>query len=401
MGKLQRSLHQAIDPFARAYQQTAQEYDAYLGQEWAHNYEALRADWQKHYTKRDEMLADGILRTAEEQNLRRKDMNIALIGPGFQPVGRELSMHTVRLLLAEMRTIVVIDFSQRVVRNAVEDLMHAGVSPEKLVEMEFDITDALHLVYSSRIRQIFDHVQTEEAFLEAAKQVGQVTDKEMRQDASRKLHEVIMAQTEGMPDLLISGGLNKDRTYRLSEIGPGNTANPLPLHYAAYQMVVAGTGVPSEHVIWDRFAEVTSDEGHGAMEPAADRDDQRRQAFKRIHALITRYNTEVTKETVNRMIEQNHYPDSDVRVHIATDVSTVYHEPEFGKMPRLNVDDLDEFCHKQGYTIKAMPAGTWHDSSDHSHEIYDIFCKRKPGCGAEAAPQPPSHDAMQEEQKPE
>ncbi|NLG06982.1 hypothetical protein GX553_00820 [Candidatus Peribacteria bacterium] len=401
MGKLPRSLHQAIDPFARAYQQTAQEYDAYLGEEWEHNYGALQADWQKHYTMRDEMLADGILRTAEEQNLRRRDMNIALIGPGFQPVNRELSMHTVRLLLAEMRTIVVVDFSQRVVRNAVEDLMHAGVKPEKLVEMEFDITDALHLVYNSRIRQLFGHVQTEEAFLEAAIQAGKVTGEDMREDAARELHERIMTQMEGVPDLLISGGLNKNRTYRLSEIESGNTAKPLPLHYAAYQMVVAGTGVPSEHVMWDRFAEVTSDEGHGAMKPAANRDDQRRQAFKRIHAMITRYNTEVTKETVNRMIEQNHYPDSDVQVHIATDVSTVYREPEFGKMPRLNVDDLDEFCDRQEYTIKAMPAGTWHDSPDHSHEIYDIFCKRKPGCGAEVAPRPSSDDAMQKESKPE
>src|SRR3989339_809424 len=83
-GKL---LDQAIDPFRRLTERAVRSYDQYLRQDWTENRETFRDSWNAHYRWMDDALACAILDVGEEQNLKRREMNLALVGPVSPPFG--------------------------------------------------------------------------------------------------------------------------------------------------------------------------------------------------------------------------------------------------------------------------------------------------------------------------
>ncbi|MEK7218283.1 MAG: hypothetical protein AAB728_02355 [Patescibacteria group bacterium] len=362
-------LDQAIDPLRRLTQRTVVTYDKYLREEWNQNRrnERLRSSWDQHYRWMDESLAETIYTLGEERNLKRGEINLALVGPGFSPVCNEISQRTVNLCLSQLRSIVVIDFSQSVVRSAIRNLVEAGVPEERLYGMEYDVTNGISTAYGYYIEQLLREIHTEDQFIEMTKGLA-ATDMEWLK--GQFLATTMRMEEQGLiapPEQLLGGGDNQSRTLRLTVGG-----QPLPLHLASYQMVVAGTGAADEAEIWERLREVTSDPSRGARPSGPETDAARWQAYRRIHKFIAMYNTEVAVLTVGAMVNDN----PDVTVKLFTDVSTVYRSPAYGEMNRLNLDTFEHRLEEDGIRTAKTPGDKWDDDPNHSHLVYEIECKR-------------------------
>ncbi len=369
-GKL---LDQAIDPFRRLTERAVRSYDQYLRQDWTENRETFRDSWNAHYRWMDDALACAILDVGEEQNLKRREMNLALVGPGFHPVGNEISENTAKQLLAHLRSIVVIDFSQAVVVSAMRNLMEAGVPSEKLFGMQYDITNCMSTVYGVYIEKLMREVATEEQFSAMVAKLGETDIEWLKKQLVTFLGEMGDQGQVALPEMLLAGGQNETRTLRLTV-----QDEPLPIHLASYQMVVAGTGAAAEADLWERFGEVTSDSERVANQSGQQTETGRWKMYRQIHNFIAQYNTAMAALTVTKMIEDNRYPNSDAVVKLLTDVSTVYEQPSFSEMDRLHLHRFDRCLEERGIRVDMRPGDKWKDQPEHSHLVYDILCRRLP-----------------------
>jgi len=366
-------LDQAIDKHAQFYSDTADEYDMYLKGNYDKNYRERRSQWNEHYEHMRAEFNAHIMSMAD-LGIPRKDMGLAIVGPGMKPIGRELGNTAVRGVLPEVKDLVVIDFSTEVVRNAMEQIREKVKGVDSMYGMQFDLTKGLSSAYDRMIAERLKNIETEKDFYEMAKEFD---------DLSPEALSILLADHLGMiweekadegsqpvPDVLIGGKINEENTLSLSSNG-----EPVPIHTWFMPMVLAGMGAAAEHRIWDQFETVTSDVNRGAEKNTEETVENRITAIQRVYNLIARFNTIVATRSINKILDDN--PES--RILAVSDVSTVLHKKGTGALPRLNLDTIRTDLSKNNITmITADTDWQWPDEPDHHHGVNAFtFYRRK------------------------
>src|SRR3989344_4121015 len=208
-------LDQAVDHYAFLIDPTAKEYEAYLEGEYKHNMKERWASWKDHYLRMREAFRDCLMTVIEERNLYRRDMNVAIIGPGFSPIGHDFGEDDVGPILRRLNSIVLCDISQRVCTSARDEFIAAAVPPPMIHAMQYDITNGLSTVCKQVIGAKLAGIGTEEklsAFTDHLEglEVGE-------------LENQILDETAKIPHIrrpsLLEGGENVERTWKLTVEG--------------------------------------------------------------------------------------------------------------------------------------------------------------------------------------
>lgn len=362
-------LDQARDRTAFFFESTAHQYEDYLEDEYSQNKTKHPIEWENHYRQMRKAFIASVLYLMQEKGMKQKDMNVGIVGPGFDPVTCELDEHVCDFHLSEFRSIVVIDFSQRIVRSAMDALIKAEVPSEKIFGMQFDITNGLSTIYNKHLAEGLSGVEDEEQLFRFTEQFENFNIDLLR---GRLLEEQKRAESQSVKPItetLIGGGVNDRRTMKLTVDGEA-----LPLHLVSYPMVFAGTGAAAEDRFWTTYKEAMS---HSEYQRSDEKgvDDailaSRREMFERVFNLIATFNTDITVKALRRVLEDN----PDAMVTAVTDISTICKEPR-DTFPRLNVNELQTqlACPSDtdGVQIRtSIPRGewTWADEPEHSHGI--------------------------------
>ena len=363
----QPSFDQARDPLAHVYLGSARNYDTYLRGEYGHNYMERRGEWDSHYHELRRAFEEAVS-YVQDHGVPRKHMNIAIIGPGFNPVGKDIDSDIIRQDLQQIKTLVLMDFSTAVIRSALDDLMQQKVPHEKMLGMQFDVTNGLSTAYYSYIMQKFQAVQTEEQMSRVTEEIEKVEMEELAQILARIEMNPDLARNK--PDYLLEGGENDSRQLNLT-LDHGE--KKLPIHLWFAPMVTNGTGANAEDIIWETYKSVTADETDGISDSGEFFPD-RQKMFRRIFKLISGYNDQVNRMFITRLLSDN--PDS--VLFTVNDISTQFAN-EVGTLPRITnklSDDLE--VHNIHMRVDDKHSWVWKDEPEHSHEVKVIrFLKSK------------------------
>lgn len=367
-----RLVDRPVDPMARFFAPTADAYDHYLQSgPWAQNQIRHARSWEAHYDTMDTTLALRLLREAQKRGFQIEEMNLMLVGPGFEPVGNDVSQKVVDLLWKRLKTIIVVDFSMNVLRSAIRDLVHAGVEPTRIYGKQCDLTTGVSAAFREKVKLLLDGVRNEEQFCAVVReQFPKIQYEELMTSA-------LMATAD---DQHPRGGHERCLSEsRLCERFPVRIeGDSLPVHLAMFPMVLAGTNAPAEAEIWDRWDEVTSDADRGARphtpEVAADRE----QVCRNIYRTIAGINTAIAYFAILNTINATNAADEPSPTVVApTDTSTVFEEPDYGTMERLNMRELAERLDKDGIHADALSPHQWRDDDDHYHNVPEIICRKR------------------------
>lgn len=354
-----RYLDQAHDLLAFYFEGTAEGYDRYLQGEYNLNRESHRLSWDNHYASMRGELLTGIKQVIENTGVKRGELNLALVGPGFRPTQCEIDRRFVEEQLVDFNSVVLIDFSQRVLVSAAEDLIKAGISPAKIFKMQFDITNGMSTVYKNFIRTMFSEVDTEEKLGRVAETCEEFDVDSLRDRLSEERERAEDSVIKPTTTTEIGGGPNKDRRIELSIEGES-----LPLHLISYQMVLAGTGASAEDLIWTVYNDtVKSGECPDSEEVRLDR----KKMFRRLHKLICDYNTEIAATTIDRFIVDN----PNALVMAVTDTSTISeeHKDDFDRIDRKKLQKKLEVINPQIEMSTPRHSWNWKDEDEHSHDV--------------------------------
>lgn len=363
---------QPVDPMARFYAPTADAYDHYLQSgPWARNQTKFERDWQRHYDNIDTRLTLRLLEEEKARGLRIKEMNLMLVGPGFEPVGNDISQKVVDLFWKRLRRIIVVDFSMNVVRSSIRDLVHAGVEPTRIYGKQCDLTIGVSSAFRAKVQSLLDGVQNEEGFCTV-----------VRDQFPKIQHEELMAsamQTAVEGQILTGSAERVLSESSYTERAPVRIdGNSLPIHLALFPMVLAGTNAPAEAEIWDRWDEVTSDADRGARPLAPDVTADHEQVYRLIHETIARINTAIAYIACRDTIAATNAPGEPPPTVIApTDVSTDFEEPNYGTMDRINVSEFARRLSLDGIRADAPILHRWDEDDRHSHGVHEIICRRR------------------------
>lgn len=371
-------LDQAIDNYAASGFLEITGYEEYLeGPYWQNRMSEERKPlWDEHYARMNQSTMHALLRVVDE-GVRLRDVNLLYMGPGFHPVGNEISRDTVEVFLKHVNSVVLCDISQKVVLSARKALVEAGVPSHKILLAQYDISDGMGTVYNDIIDEELRHVTTEDQLDAMSEKIEKLTIDDIR----RKLVAVMKKRKQVSVPNIIGGGINDKRSLRFTIDG-----ERLPIHLAIYQMVFAGTGAAAEGKIWERFAEVTSDTEHGARK--GDQHFNRSLMRSRFYRMIQRFNTAVTIRHMRKLFKDN----ADAPPRLAqgfTDINTTYDDE--GELARLNVEqmkwDLEQPGDPEGpdempdppirTTIKGR--AFWRDERDHGHGTVVLQCRLDEG----------------------
>jgi len=307
-------------------------------------------------------LLRGMQTVIEKRGVKREELNLGIVGPGLNPVNCELDRRFIMEQLIGINSIVLIDFSQKVLAEAASQLEHEGIPREKIFKMQYDITNGMSTVYRNFIMEMLSSVQSFDELRGVAEQLAQVNINNLRCRLAEDKDKAEQASTRPMTQSLIGGGENKDRTLKLTVEG-----EPLPLHLVGYQMVLAGTGASAEDRFWSTY--------HEALERQAgitsNIQSQQREIFEQIFTLIGSFNTAISITSIRDMLRDN----PDAYITAVTDISTV------SKSQGHTFDRLDKRKLQCELAKGPMPIHTsipsasweWEDEDTHSHEIKDFI----------------------------
>jgi hypothetical protein len=368
--ELHYPIDQARDPIANYFGATAGAYEAYLREEYNENFGSRRDEWGEHYRGLRRAFGNSVAHLMEDKGIKRKEMNIAVIGPGIEPVGRDFNIFMVDHYLRELNKIVVIDFIPGVVRSAIKSLMRSKIPSHLMYGVQYDITDGLSTAYR---QYIFEALASQKSDSE-----DDFSDMIAEKICTFDIEEIKKRRMLGMyegPGLLnittreepLAGGWNEGRSLAFTV-----NKNPLPLHMISLQMVLAGTGAEAEGALWGRFFDVTASDPN----PSFDLKMRRRTIYTQIHQMITLYNTTISKSIISKLLNDN--PDASVLA--VTDISTIHAKPRFGRMPRLDVTELERALAEQNIltTVSSIQPWVWNDEPEHSHQVEAIVFERAP-----------------------
>ncbi len=363
-----------IDPLSVLFEPTAADYDFYLREgEWGRNQLEHSDAWAEHYDRMNVIIAKRILQVSQEKGLNLNAMNVGLVGPGFQPVGHDISKQTANVILSELHRIIVIDFSLNAVRSAVLNLVQNGVSPDRVFGMQFDLTRGLSTMFRNRIGKILENVETEQEFYEAAmQQFPQVTVDALQLQLGQELLNVVENPVR-MPGNVV--GAKSAGNLRIKV----NEGELVPLHFTVMPMVLAGTNASTEAHLYERWREVTSDESRGALHPGARRDRARSDVYRKIHEMVAANNTEIAARIVARFLQDNTTPDNRQPIICAiTDIATSFNDPHYGIMPRLHPDQCSWRVGEMGGNAVISHPHVFKESPDHEHIVAEVRVTRSP-----------------------
>ena len=381
-------LDQAIDPHAKFAQVTADQYDSYLRGEYDQNYNDRKPQWDEHYRNIERTFVDHIL-SQTERGIRRSDMGIAVVGPGFYPIGKEFGDIATNTVLQDLGRLVMVDFSAEVVRRSMENVRENVDELDLLYGMQFDLTDVYSTAYDRFISDRINSVHTEKDFYDMADEFDSLG----RDDLRKRLNEVlgmveqekVEAEHYPLPDVLIGGQINQYRSLALTSKG-----TPVDIHTWFMPMVLAGMGAAAEHRIWEHFHTITSDIERGAEIDCDQTKENRLIAKQKIYRLISQFNSIVATKAVRDILKYN--PDS--RVLAVTDTTTVLRGREKGgTFPRLDMHQMQVDLENTMYDSVHSPINMitlpsrwrWKDEPDHGHDIAVVEFYRRLGVEANTA----------------
>ncbi|MDD4319034.1 MAG: hypothetical protein PHW10_01785 [Candidatus Peribacteraceae bacterium] len=371
------ALDQALDPWEPLFRGTAMEYEAYLRGEYQEHYRDRRPQWESHYRHMRTAIEGAVLRLMEQQGKKREDLNVACIGLGLDPAERDLDRRLIENFFGHFERVIVIDFSRFAIKSAVHSLMRsesrdrAGIEPDKVLQMQYDITSGLSTLYERIVRRELEGVDTEEAFIAMAKRMKNL-DIEQAMDA--ELTSAVVEARQRMDtltaagELEINGGENTaDRPLRLTT--RGRQVRP---DLVFMPMVVAGTGVGAEGEIWSKFRDVmASTEMSRGNEPLPDSIIEGRKIARFcIHALITAYNNVIMTRAHQQIFAAN----PDATVLSVTDSNTRYYNQRqgAGTWTRLDLERVKgNLLRSRVELTEAAETGpwTWADDPEHEHQV--------------------------------
>lgn len=378
-----KRLDQAIDPNMSLFNQASNDYFEYLKGEYNYNFTQMH-EWRNHF---EHMRAEfnGAIMNMIESGVSREDMNIAILGPGMKPVGRDFGLTAQNHILPKIKNLVVVDFAAQVIQSAIDqirDKVQITYDGEKnsILGMQFDITDGLSTAYTRLIKDELASVETEHDMYDFAKKMDQMTIENLQDVLVDYFADITLEkEAEGigknvlasLPPDLVGGEINKKRTLSLSV-----DKEPLPVHCWYLPMVIAGTGAAAEHIIWDRVYEVTelnkSVENPDSEETRTDRQVM----IANIHHLISNYNTIVAHKAITDILKDN----PDTRVLAISDTSTVFgKDSDFGRHDRLDVPALRTALSREGIVMKTPDSDwKWKDEPEHYHGVNAFTCFATP-----------------------
>jgi len=363
-----RFLDQAIDPRGMYIEGTALSYDAYLLERWGDFGKWYPESWDRMYEEADVQLQRLIRSMTETYGCRLKDICVAIIGPGFHPVGKELRRNTVRGTLRDLGAFIVVDFSQRVVQSAMADLLEAGMSARNMYGMQYDITQGYSTVFAEILQEYMKGVETEDAFDTATERLARLTFGDIRERMIGIMARRGEEMQRGPSERLIGGGLNKERTLR-----PTVEGQLLAAHTAFSSCLTAfGTSAPAEASIVERYREVTSDENRGARPPGEETESTRCEMIRRVYQAVNMFNTGVFTRHVEQVLTDN----PDAVMNVVGDVSTIFDDLRIGEVPRVDLPEVSAFCAQKGYKLVSELFEGHMREHDHRHPITNMRLRR-------------------------
>lgn len=386
MSKLPKNstLDQSIDFSARMYSSTADQYADYLRGEYEENYNDSTLSWDKHFENARANF-NGLIMDLLNKGTKFSEMNIAIVGPGLRPVGRELGNTAATKILPRARSLVVADFLPYAVQESATQISsEVNMRNTPILPMIIDITDGFSTAYRKMITGDMQNVDNEEQLCEVAKKYDAMDVAQLDERLTQILAEINYDTFESpeiahsiYPEVFQGGGLNMQKErYQLSV----NNGDPLPLHAIYLPMVIAGTGAAAEHAIWETYLTVTSDTERGAKPETEETIADREVMIRQFYNLITRYNTMTASRAIGQMLADN----PQATLLAISDVSTVLYQYDIGVVPRLNPTDLRDSLRKIGVSMKQDGLDwEWHDEPEHYHGV-NAFTFSK----AQKSPQP-------------
>lgn len=367
----------ARDPLAPLFQRTEAGYDQYLRGDYNNNYLRYRESWEEHYANVREATLAGIFQVMERQGKQRKDMTMALIGPGFDVARRDLGPVSLELGLQQLRSIAVVDFSCNVVRDAMRSLMTDGkVDRSKVVGVHFDITSGLSTVYEQFWRDQMEGITTEEQLLRRLEEMMKIDLIGELEDRLGRALDGLQQQQEFTADALPPEGLIMADRKLLLPTRSGREQFDL----IQSNMVLAGTGETAQQIFQEVFQNVidSTDRSRGE-DPTEDMLEMRWRINWLMHQLSSKYSTHVFVLAHIRMLECN----PNATVVSITDVSTKFKRTgsmQQGTLQRLSIVDAERQLHEAGITLKDNVPLTrswdWEDEETHSHSVHVLSAKK-------------------------
>lgn len=374
-------LDQARDPYARYFAQTASTYDAYQLNEYDEHYRTRQDFWRPHYSEMQDAFVEHTMHVLESDVRKtRSAINLAIIGPGLDPMNRDFNHTVLRTCLQKVSHIVVIDFSSLVTRTAMRSLIQSDIPERRVFGMQYDITNGLSTAYQHFIHETLQHVTNENELERATIAFEQMTIEELDRRVLEELQQLGAEKEDPLlpgdvTDEPPPGGMNRGRSLSLSM-----KKVKLPLDVVSLQMVLAATGAAAEAEIWSRYQEITSSTpDRGARPPGKETEDTRYKMFERIHRMIARFNTATAERIIHQILQDN----EDAKVLAITDISTHYEAEALRTgLPRLDVDELRDKLAQGDITVRVTSSGwDWRDEPDHYHHVVAIEADRKNGSG--------------------
>lgn len=360
-------LNEARDEWALIFDSTAQLYEEYLDGEYKGNFNSRKDQWKAHYERMQDSFRDCIWSVVEKKGIPRKDLNVGVVGPGLHPIGCDFDRSIMRDIFDRVNKVVIIDFSQKVVRSAMDELIEGGIPHHKVLGMQFDVSKALSTVYHQFLEEKLEGITTEEELSRLTEELEKVEMQEFEERRSIAIEKASEIVRKSEP--LIDGGKNELRSLELT-LGPDKI--PLPLHVVSYQMVLAGTGASAEDLFWNRFKEVTSDQNRGAKQESVETMREREAMHGRIYKLIARFNTHIATLALREMLQAN----PQASALSVMDVSTNYYDEPRASFPRLQPHELEEaLANPTNGWPKISSTGSranwdWKDEPEHFHPVH-------------------------------
>ncbi len=396
-----QQLDQGADPSASIYDRTAQRYDEYQIDEYTTNYQRRSRQWEDHYT---------YMRRASQYFLWRHtetyqpchETTMAIVGPGFDPANRDYDARLVESCLAQLRSIILVDFSTLVHRRAIQSLIDAKVDQERVHPVQIDITNGLSTVYQEYIEDQLRNVGDDETSLASVVErmskmdvVGELWDRLGRR--YEKIAAMRFSKMASIADTVREGlalPSSKRQTLRFTSRG-----KPIPVNIFSLNMVLAGTGAAADAIFWDRYESAIDTTDSTSPAGVDDTQTRRRKIVTDYHSVITRYNTEVSTAMIKIILEAH----PKTRIVATTDFSTNYDSPDIthgdpgvdviGKLDRIDLSRMKTDLAREGIEVQLdLPpkAWIWEDEPKHSHDVMALMAKRM-----KQPPQPVSTDTLQ------
>ena len=365
-------LNEGIEKTSLMILETADSYRGYLAGEYEGNYEKRQSNWDEHYEQMRTAYR-GHLFNITGKGVPLSDMNIAILGPGLRPVGRDLGMTEQKVILPEVNAVVIADFSAQVVHEARNHIAaNVNMRGTPLFPMQIDVTDCYSTVYSNLISARLDHINDEDQLSEVAYELGQWTIEDLQAELKKGIDELLYHAVENadelrgamaIPDCFKGCGINPMHSFELTT-GPDREELPISSWYLP--MVLAGTGAAAEHTIWESFDRVTSDPQRGARPNVPETMDARRAMYRDFYQLIANYNTIVATKAVEDILTGN----PEAHVLATSDVNTCVYANRTGVLDRLHVGRLQrDLARRDIEMTRLVNEWEWHDEATHHHGV--------------------------------